>query len=124
MSIFNRKKIKKDYEYDDEEYEEFEERAPSRRKFKDLNPENKKKRKEPVKPWGRRERLMILVVLLVTIFTSGILSLSARNYKLPGLPRFSLPSFDWGEDTIIIEGNRQGREKAEKATNLFKDKTK
>ena len=124
MSIFNRKKIKKDYEYDDEEYEEFEERAPSRRKFKDLNPENKKKRKEPVKPWGRRERLMVLIVLLVTIFTSGILSLSARNYKLPGLPRFSLPSFDWGEDTIIIEGNKEGREKAEKATNLFKEKTK
>lgn len=124
MSIFNRKKREKDDEYDDEEYEEFEERAPSPRKFKDLNPENKKKRKEPVRPWGRRERLMVLIVLLATIFTSGILSISARNYKLPGLPRFSLPSFNWGEGTIIIEGNKEGREKAEKATNLFKDKTK
>ena len=28
------------------------------RDFKDLKPENKKKRKEPKKPWGRKERIL------------------------------------------------------------------
>lgn len=123
MSIFQKKK-EKDYDYEDEEFEEHEDRRPNPRKFKDLKPENKKKRKEPPKPWGRPERLTVLITVLITILTAGILSLSARNFKLPGLPRISLPSFNWGEDTFYIEGDKEGREKAEKARNYFKDKTK
>ena len=110
MSIFQNKK-EKDYDDEDEE-------------FKDLKPENKKRRKEPPKPWGRPERLTVLIVIIITVLTSAILSLSARNFKLPGLPRISLPSFNWGEDTFYIEGDKEGREKAEKARNYFKDKTR
>ena len=123
MSIFRNKK-EEDYDYEDEEFEEHEDRRPNPRKFKDLKPENKKKRKEPPKPWGRPERLTVLVVILITVFTSVILSLSARNFKLPGLPRISLPSFNWGENTFYIEGDKEGREKTEKARNYFKDKTR
>jgi len=104
-------KKEEDYDYENEE-------------FKDLKPENKRRRKEPPKPWGRPERLTVLIVILVTVLTSAILSLSARNFKLPGLPRISLPSFNWGEDTFYIEGDKEGREKAEKARNYFKDKTR
>ena len=121
MSIFQKKK-EEDYDYEDEEFEEHEERRPNPRKFKDLKPENKKKRKEPPKPWGRPERITVLVVILITVLTSVILSLSARNFKLPGLPRISLPSFNWGESTIVIEGNKQSREKSEKGKNLFNNK--
>ena len=123
MSIF-RKKKEEDYDYEDEEFDEHEDRRPNPRKFKDLKPENKKKRKEPPKPWGRPERITVLIVILITVLTSVILSLSARNFKLPGLPRISLPSFNWGEDTFYIEGDKEGREKAEKARNYFKDKTR
>jgi beta-lactamase class A len=123
MSIFRNKK-EEDYDYEDEEFEEHEDRRPNPRKFKDLKPENKKKRKEPPKPWGRPERLTVLIVILITVLTSVILSLSARNFKLPGLPRISLPSFNWGEDIFYIEGDKGGREKAEKARNYFKDKTR
>lgn len=115
MSIFG----KESEEYEDEELEE---RGPSAKKFKDLKPENKRKRKEPQKPWGKPERLTILAVILLTILTSILLSLSARNFKLPGLPRITLPSFDWGESTFIIEGNKESREKSEKGKNLFNDK--
>ena len=104
-------KKEEDDDYEDEE-------------FRDLKPENKRRRKEPPKPWGRPERLTVLIVILVTVLTSAILSLSARNFKLPGLPRISLPSFNWGEDTFYIEGDKEGREKAEKARNYFKDKTR
>jgi len=121
MSIFQKKK-EEDYDYEDEEFEEHEERRPNPRKFKDLKPENKKKRKEPPKPWGRPERITVLVVILITVLTSVILSLSARNFKLPGFPRISLPSFNWGESTIVIEGNKESREKSEKGKNLFNNK--
>ena len=123
MSIFRNKK-EEDYDYEDEEFEAHEDRRPNPRKFKDLKPENKKKRKEPPKPWGRPERITVLIVILITVLTSVILSLSARNFKLPGLPRISLPSFNWGEDTFYIEGDKEGREKAEKARNYFKEKTR
>jgi beta-lactamase class A len=121
MSIFDKKK--RDEDYDEEEFDEYED-VPKKKKFKDLKPENKKKRKEPVKPWGKKERLLILVVFLVTIFVSGVLSLSARNFKLPGLPRISLPSFNWGGETIVIEGNKEGREKANKVLSFFEETTK
>ena len=51
---------------------------------------------------------MVLVVLLLTLGTSSVLALSARNWKLPGLPRikFQLPSFSLlKNETITIEGD-------------------
>jgi len=79
-------KKEEDDDYEDEE-------------FRDLKPENKRRRKEPPKPWGRPERLTVLIVILITVLTSVIL-------------------------TFYIEGDKEGREKAEKARNYFKDKTR
>jgi len=53
------------------------------RKLKDLNPENKKKRKEPPKPWGRKERIIVLVALLATTIISAIL-LFENSFRLYG----------------------------------------
>ncbi len=84
----------------------------------------KPRRKKGPEPWGKKERYLVLYVLLTTIILSALLAASARNWKLPGLPRISLPSF---EGTIIIEGNKESkeeREKSEKIISEFKKKTK
>lgn len=112
------------------DYREDEERRPDKniptRAFKDLNPENKKKRREPTKPWGKRERVFVLFILLTTVFLSGFLALWGRDYKLPGFPKlsFGLPSFSFKGETIIIEGNKENKEKSQKAISLFMQQTK
>jgi beta-lactamase class A len=84
----------------------------------------KKKKKEPPKPWGRKERFLVLFVLFVTVGTSGVLGLYSRGWKLPGLPRFKIPTISIpfvGEETIVIEGNKEESEKAKKAKMGFLD---
>jgi hypothetical protein len=86
--------------------EEFDEESNfSKRKLKDLNPQNKKKRKEPPKPWGKKERLSILIILLITVIVSAILAIgAANNLKF----HLSWPNFDFSslnifkEQTIIV----------------------
>lgn len=123
MSLFRK-------EEEDEEYFEDEEREVVRRhrsrQFRDLIPRNKRLRKEPPKPWGKKERLLVLAVLLLTIIASGMLAFSVRDWKLPGLPRLKIPSINFlKEDTIIIEKDK-GREKenSEKVISQFKEATK
>jgi len=120
MSIFR----KKEEEYEDEQ--ELEEN-PRPRRIRNLNPEYKKKRKEPPKPWGKKERLLVLFFLAGTIITSAALSLSSRDWKLPGLPKIKItkPVFKFfQEETIIIGGKPEGKQKAEKATSTFANLTK
>src|SRR3989344_1056738 len=86
-----------------------------------------KKRKEPQKPWGRRERVLVLALLVLTSGASFILALSAREWKLPGLPRLTLPSLGiFKESTIVIEGDKSYKEELEKSKiveNAFYDLT-
>ncbi|HCR35904.1 hypothetical protein A2130_00060 [Candidatus Woesebacteria bacterium GWC2_33_12] len=97
------------------------------RKIRDLRPENRRKRTEPVKPWGIKERFVILITLLATVLTSGFLSLSARNFKLPNLPRLSIPKLSLNnlfQDQVIVVGNRGSKvsqEKIENTKKLFKE---
>jgi len=77
-----KKKKEKEEEFDDEDELSPEDDLQDRkltRKFKDLNSENKKKRKEPPKPWGKRERLTVLIIMTITVLLSGILFLSSNN---------------------------------------------
>ncbi len=113
MALFGRKK---EEDFDDEEYE-VEER--SYRKIHDLKPENKRVRKEPLKPWGKKERYIVLGILVLTIFISGALALSARDYKLPGLPKINLKNPFKNE--VIVIGNKNPYSKI---LDAFKEKTK
>lgn len=127
MAIFKRKKDRQDYDYEDETDEEFKEKSPNTRKFKDLKPENRKKRKEPPKPWGRRERLIVFYVFLVTVIVSAGLGASARAWKLPGLPRLSFPSFNLFKEETVVIGNKANKEdeaKAKKIKDSFRESTK
>jgi len=109
---------------DEEEYTDRDEKLPSKRKFKDLKSEYRKSRKEPHRPWGNKERLFVALVLLSTIIASAIGGLSARSWKLPGLPKFKLPEFKLPSltgiigETIVIEKNDDGEKIASKADEI------
>lgn len=93
MALFGRKKDEYDEEYEDEDelIEEEREDRKLTRKFKDLNKENRKKRKEPPKPWGKKERLMVLIILASTVLIAGILAISNQAHISFN---FSRPSFN------------------------------
>ena len=94
----------------------------------DLKPENRRVRKEPSKPWGKKERIFVLLTLLLTVIISFLLDLSSRDYKLPGFPRLKLvmPSLDIFKGETIIVGNKQEDKTIakEKIVKEFEDKTK
>src|SRR3989344_7022306 len=102
MRLFGKKQTRDD--------EEGELESGIKSKSSGKNPPSSKLRrikKEPPKPWGRKERLLVLALILLTAGTSGFLSLSARAWKLPGLPRIKAPKVSvpfFGEETIILEG--------------------
>ncbi len=109
MKLFGKKK---DEEIDDEEFEaeELDRKVPSR-KFKDLAPQNKKKRKEPVKPWGRFERILILVILLTTVFLSIFFKLTSSGvgFTFPTLGKIDLYSLNPFKDETIIIGEEPSK---------------
>ena len=108
MALFG--KIKEEEYEDEDEFNEDENGGDRKftKKFRDLNPKNRKKRKEPPKPWGKKERMMVLIILLVTIIISAILTFGARSKNSF---RFSVPKFDlnslniFKEETIIVGNN-------------------
>ncbi len=122
MGLFSRKKE------EIEEVDELELETP-KRKIRDLNPENRRARKEPIKPWGAKERIVVLSVLLVTVLTSGILALTARNFKLPSFPQLKLPKLaeinPFKEQVIVVgnKGSKISQEKIENTKKLFKAAT-
>jgi hypothetical protein len=93
MNIFGKKK-----ESDFDEIEEGDELELERedrkltRKFKDLSPENRKKRKEPPKPWGKKERIIVLAFFLMTTLAAAFMFLSSLK---PGI--FWVPKINFGQ---------------------------
>jgi hypothetical protein len=111
MALFGRGKKDEDEEYEDDEELEIEDEREDRkltRKFKDLRRENRKKRKEPPKPWGKKERLTIFIILVSSILIAGILAISNQAHLSFSI---SKPSFNFDfsklnlfkEETIIIQ---------------------
>jgi hypothetical protein len=105
MALFGRDKNE---EYEDEDEFSEEEGGGERKftkKFRDLNPGNKRKRKEPPKPWGKKERMVVLIILLVTVIISAILAFgSGKGSGIHlGLPKIDLNSLNiFKQETIII----------------------
>jgi beta-lactamase class A len=71
---------------------------------------DKKERKNrfEIKPWTKVERLFVVGVFASTVAASGILAMSAREWKLPNLPRFSAPQI-LPSETIIVEKDEEPR---------------
>jgi hypothetical protein len=90
------------------------ERTVKVRKIKDLNSGNKKRRKEPIRAWNKFDRIVILLILLLTAGLSFFLAMSSRGYKLPDLPKISIPKINlFGERTVVLESHRSGKTKSE-----------
>lgn len=134
MALF-RKKKKQEEEDDELDLDSKGEKIPPslRRKriedkeFKDLKPENKKKRKSPPKPWGKKERLFVFIVLTATVGLSGFLALSSREWKVAGLPRIEVPKIEApfiGEEKIVIEGKQKDQDSADQVIEAFTNETK
>ncbi len=131
MGLFGKKK---EEEFDDEEDLIAEEELRDRkltRKFKDLNPENRKKRKEPPKPWGKKERAVVGIFFMVTTLAAALLFLFSHEFKFPGLPKITLKSINFenpfGEKVIEL-GQKQSApkddQKADRAIEMFNKETK
>jgi hypothetical protein len=110
MGLFGRKK--EEDEFDEEEGFSEEEELKDRkltRKFKDLNSENKRKRKEPPKPWGKKERILVLGFFLVTTLLALGMYVASRNFKFTELPKISIPDINlrnpFGEEVIKLGPN-------------------
>ena len=122
MGIFKREKEDEEYE---EELEIKSRRLPKDKAFKDLKSGNKRKRKEPLRPWNKKDRYLIILLLILTAGTSAYLGLSAREFKLPGFPRLEKPTFSlFGEEKIVIEKDQTNKDNAQKAVSEFDGKTK
>ncbi len=131
MNLFGRKK---EEEFDDEEELVAEEELRDRkltRKFKDLNPENRRTRKEPIKPWGRRERIIVAAFFLITTLAATLMFLFSHEFKFPGLPKISFKSINienpFGEKIIEL-GQKANSPKndlrADAAITMFNEETK
>ncbi|MBN1168584.1 serine hydrolase [Candidatus Woesebacteria bacterium] len=121
MGLFGKKKKKKKEEEEGEEEDVQDEKQLKKKKRKP-----RKKKKVPPKPWGKKERKTLAIFLLGTILISAFLSFRARSWKLPGLPRLSIPKFKvpiLGEEKIVIEGDISKKEITEEIIEGFKSKT-
>jgi len=118
MAFFRKKRKKID--------EELDEKSDKKRGGKKkLDDQEIKKRRKLDKPWGKKERLLVLGILLFTVGTSSILALSSREWKLPGLPKLTAPKLSFfGEEKYIIEGNKKENERKEKIVDKFMEFSK
>lgn len=96
-------------------------------KLRDLNPQNRRRRKEPPKPWTKKDRLIVLWVLIITVIIAGILDLTSKDWKLPNLPRFTMPNLaainPLKEETVILGQPDLKQQKADQVMDQFKTMT-
>jgi beta-lactamase class A len=102
--------------------EEKEKKFVGRGKKTSSSESGSRRKKKDLGPWGKKERSLVFYVLLATILTSTILAFSARSWKLPGLPKISLPSF-WSGTIVIEKDKAELDETAVETISSFKEKT-
>lgn len=91
--------------------------------LKDLKSKNKNKRKEPPKPWGRSERVIVLSLAFGTAAVAGLLGLNSRSWKMPGLPRVNFQKLNF-EETYVLEADEKKDPQTEHLKQSFADETR
>ena len=64
----------------------------------------KKKDKGEIEIWTKKQRMFVVIIFLSTAIGSGVIAANAREWKLPNLPRLSMPKV-LSDETIVIEGS-------------------
>jgi beta-lactamase class A len=116
------------------EQEENEQESISGRRVRDVPTSRRSlriKKDKIQKPWGKKERYLVFFVLVFTVLIPAVLALSARQWKLPGLPRIKLPGFEFLKGgSIILEGPASSKlgdveqETMKRIIEQFKEETK
>ncbi|MFH1971129.1 MAG: serine hydrolase [Patescibacteria group bacterium] len=108
-----------------EEPEEVEKDLRTFSKKKNLESKSKRTRKEPIKPWGKKERLIVFLTLFVTVLITGFLFLNSRSWKLPNFPRIEMPDFQIlkSETVTIGTGTNIQKENEDEIVKYFKENT-
>jgi len=79
-----------------------------------INPTRKKKKESP-EPWTKKDRYLVFYVLAFTVLISSLLALSAREWKLPGLPRLTIPKISiFKTETMVFEKENKPASEEEK----------
>lgn len=92
-------------------------------------PTKKVAKKEPPKPWGKRERILVAGTFLFTVLSSAFLAMYARSWKLPNLPRIVLGDINFlSNEKIVLEADGQTQksqalERSKKITTEFTEIT-
>lgn len=69
----------------------------------------RKKKDNLPRPWNKKDRMLVLFLLLGSILTSSILALSARGWKLPGLPRLNKINLNFLDGRVIELGGGEAQ---------------
>src|SRR3989344_20067 len=83
-----------------------------------------RRKKEPEKPWGKKERLIVLVIFVGTMVASGVLGLYSRGWKLPNMPRLDISLDGLASETVIIERDEGVQGRNENAAEELQEFTK
>lgn len=116
MGIFRKRKYEDENAKDVKGKKDLKKNLRRRRKKKDYLP----------RPWEKKDRLLVLFFLLGSIVISSLLALSARGWKLPGLPRLDKINLSFLEGGVIELGGRAAETSPEAKViiNSFKAETR
>jgi len=94
-------------------------------KKKSVTIQNKRQKKEALKPWGKKERLVVFLTFFITVLVTGFLFLSSRSWKLPNFPRIEIPNFQILKSGTVSIGNGTNvqKEKEDEIIKYFKENT-
>jgi hypothetical protein len=111
MGLFSKKP--KNLEEEDKDFEvrgdtkDDNKKVFKKKDLKDLNLGDKKARREPKKPWGKKERFFVFIMLFLTVGISAYLWLYSMGFKFPSFNLSSLKIQNlFKEETIIIENDK------------------
>jgi len=120
MGIFGKKKTEdeEDEKTGSEKNDEKITKGKKSKKIKDLSPENKRRRKEPIRPWNKQDRIILLILILVTFGASFYFAVSSKGFKFPNLITNINP---FSDRTIVLRSIGEGKVKVNAIVSDFEE---
>ncbi len=121
MGIFGKNKNTKlkDNKEDESAQEKQEEKNLKVKKIKDLKPENKRRRKEPIRPWKTLDRVIIFFLIVFTFGLSLYFSARSRGLLVNNPFALKLPKIDLSVKRTVEIGKRNEKNISVRAVEEF-----